>query len=399
MAKATPSRTRAFGIVTGLVGLLAFGGSPRAEVKIVGGDGWELGLGGVINAFVPYAKWDQGNGQEATTRVSSGFNPSKLDFQVRAPRWGTVDVSGHLQLAPSIQANKAKFAGNSIEARILDIVITGPFGTVSAGRSWSIFNSQAIIHDSGSGLGVGRMASPDRGGPAFGRIGTGYTYTDFGPRLAYTTPVLGGFQLAIGAFDPIEVPFGGGTLPSNAGGMGVGALETSTPRLETEASFGWAGTSAGFKLWAGALHQRIKDLGTQSTTAIRGADGGARFSALGFGLTGSYTASEGVGASGFQGNGFVCDSMGCRAARADFWYLGLDYTYGKTTLGLSTGMGRQKARDGFDKVDNRLHVAFLHRQLVPNLQGMLEVHRFESETSDALAERYNAFILGGQYGF
>src|SRR5687768_17789517 len=42
--------------------------------------------------------------------------------------------------------------------------------------------------------------------------------------------------------------FGGGSLPSNSGGTGVGALETRTPRLEAEVSYAVKAGGVGFKV-------------------------------------------------------------------------------------------------------------------------------------------------------
>ena len=44
---------------------------------------------------------------------------------------------------------------------------------------------------------MGRIPSPDRGGPTFGRIGAGYTWTDFDAKVVYASPNLGGFQLRV----------------------------------------------------------------------------------------------------------------------------------------------------------------------------------------------------------
>jgi hypothetical protein len=343
-----------------------------------------------------------GNNEEQTTRVMSGFNPSKLNVDIKAPQMRGLDVSGHFQLAPSIQSNKAKFAGQSLEVRIAEIDVSGSFGTVEIGRGWSIFNAQAIINDTASGLGVGRIPSPDRGGPNFGRIGTGYTWTDFGAKVAYATPNLHGFQLRAGLFDPLEEPFGASSLPSNSGGTGVGALETKSPRVEAEVNYAVKAGGVGFKIWAGGLDQSIRDKGTGSTTDISGLDGGARLDVAGFGVTGAYTTTKGVGPSGFQGNGFFCDLAGCHSSHTDFWYAGLDYTFGddlKTTVGVSTGHGKQDAENGFAAVDNELDMVFLQHQLLPQLFVMLEYHRFEATTSSVVSEKYNAYVVGTQFNF
>ncbi len=370
----------------------ANGGNPDAE-------GWRFSFGGLINAFVVNARWDVGNNQEQTTRVMSGFNPSKLNFSIKAPKNGDVNISGLFQLAPSSQSNKAKFAGESIEVRIAEVGVTGSFGSFEIGRGWSIFNAQAIINDTASGLGVGRIASPDRGGPNFGRIGTGYTWTDFGAKVAYATPNLSGFELRVGVFDPFEQPFGSGSLPANSGGTGVGALETKTPRLEAEANYARKSGSVDFKVWAGALEQSVRDKGTGSKTSIRGFDGGARLGVAGFVVAGAYSNTKGVGPSGFQANGFVCDAAGCRASETGFWYAGVDYTFGKTTIGASTGQGNQKAKSGFAKVDNRLDMAFIQHKVFPQLYLMGEYHRFKTTTSGVVSEKYDAVILGSQFNF
>lgn len=375
--------------------------TPARSADVGGADGWNVSFSGLINAFATNARWDVGNNEEETTRVMSGFNPSKFNFHVKAPKARNVDVSGHFQFAPSIQSNKIRFAGESLEVRVVEVDVSGSFGTFEIGRGWGIFSAQAIINDTASGLGVGRIPSPDRGGPNFGRIGTGYTWTDFAAKVAYATPNLSGFQLRVGLFDPAETPFGSGKLPTNSGGTGVGALETKAPRVEAEANYAVKSGSVGFKAWAGGLYQTIKDKGTKSDTSISGLDGGARLDASGFAVTGGYTTTKGVGPSGFQAAGFVCDTAGCRSSETDFWYAGVDYTFGtrKTTVGASTGQGKQKAKDGFAKVDNRLDMAFIQHQLFPQLYVMLEYHRFKTTTESVVSEKYHAFILGTQLNF
>ena len=376
------------------------GAQDSAQASADSASKWHVDFGGLINAFVVNANWDVGNNLESTTRVMSGFDPSKFNAHITAPHYRGLEVSGHFQFAPSIQSNKAKFAGESFEVRIAEVDVSGTFGTFEIGRGWSIFNAQAIINDAASLPGVGRIPSPDRGGPTFGRIGTGYTWTDFDPKVAYRTPDLGGFQLRVGIFDPIETPFGASSLPDNSGGTGVGALETQTPRVEAEATYAVKSDRAAFRVWAGGLGQSLKDKGTDSTTTISGFDGGAHVDVAGFGLTAAYTTTKGVGPSGFQGNGFVCDAAGCRSAKTDFWYGGANYTLsGKTTFGASYGEGNQKAKDGFAKVKNQLGMAFIHHQLSPQLYLTLEAHKFRSKTSDVISEKYRAFIVGTQFNF
>jgi hypothetical protein len=362
--------------------------------------GWKVSFGGLINAFVVNADWEVGNNKERTTRIMSGFDPSKFNFNIRAPKSNGLTVSGHFQFAPSIQSNKAKFAGQSFEVRVAEVDVSGDFGTIEIGRGWSIFNAQAIINDASSGIGVGRIPSPDRGGPTFGRIGTGYTWTDFDPKVVYSSPNLSGLQLRVGIFDPIEMPFGAGSLPSNGGGTGVGALETATPRVEGEVNYSAKSGTSAVKLWTGGLAQTVKDLGTGSSTSITGFDGGAHVDLAGLGLTAVATTTKGTGPSGFQGNGFVCDAAGCRSSKTNFWYAGANYTVAsKTTFGASTGQGNQAAENGFAEVKNTLHVAYLHQQIVPALMLTLEAHQFETKTTGVVTEKYKAFIIGTQLNF
>jgi hypothetical protein len=361
---------------------------------------WRVGFSGLLNAFAVSAHWDVGNNKEQTTRIMSGFDPSKFNINITAPRTKRLAVTGHFQFAPSIQSNKAKFAGQSFEVRIAEVDVSGSFGTVEIGRGWSIFNAQAIINDAGSLPGVGRIPSPDRGGPNFGRIGTGYTWTDFDPKVVYSSPSLGGVQFRVGIFEPIETAFGAGSLPSNSGGTGVGALETPVPRVEGEVNYSVKSSAGAVKLWAGALGQPVKDLGTGSSTSITGLDGGAHVDVAGFGLTAAATTTRGTGPSGFQGNGFVCDAAGCRASKTNFWYAGANYTIARnTTFGASTGQGKQAAENGFADVRNTLNVAYLHQRILPELALTLEAHQFQTKTSSVVSEKYKAFIVGTQLNF
>ena len=58
------------------------------------------------------------------------------------------------------------------------------FGTISAGRTLSLYQRQAILQDM-TLFGVGASGSLDGSGTSLGRIAYGYVYPEFNTRFVY----------------------------------------------------------------------------------------------------------------------------------------------------------------------------------------------------------------------
>jgi hypothetical protein len=340
-------------------------------VVVVGGDnGWEVSFDGNINAFYVNSDNDAGwsalgfpgaGNSEDISRVTSGFLPAFFSFNVKSPTVNGMTGTARFSFAPQISNSTVKnqiyaggpfqsagangIQGASIDTREVLVNVEGGFGTVSYGRTLSIFGRQAILHDM-TLFGVG-VANQDGAAVSAGRIGRGYTYPNFNARFAYKTPSFSGFQAEIGMFDPSE---------EQARPIDAGILDkTDTPRFEGEVSYTSTVGAGSFMAWVDGLWQDIESTasGGRDSVTVYGYGVGGEAKYMGFALTGYYYEGEGLGRSlQFLGGTRCNDSLGgpaagleCQAASNDGYYVQGTYTLGgKTKVGVSYGESNQ---DGF----------------------------------------------------
>lgn len=350
---------------------------------------WGLDVTGALPVFLVASSHDgfDANGDDQfATRIMSGFNPGNITFTAHAPTQNGIDVSAVFQInhhlhGPGIQ-NDGLFEG-----RIADIVIAGDFGTINAGKGFGIFNSTSI-GDAGSGMGVGRFTGPDAADATLGRIGSGYTYANFNPRVTYTTPDLGGFSLKAGLINP-EKP-GGAT--SN--------IETPTPRVEAQIDYSFHLNGNAIHAWAGGLYQNVGVVDRNFDYNLSGWDTGLRVTLSGLTLTGSYSETKSIGADGLIG---INISGGDALDQADVdgsqWYTEATYDFGRFLLGVSYGEGHQNENTtpvgAAPEVTNELLMGFARYLITDNVTFMAEAQTFASESQ----ADYSAFVLGTQITF
>ncbi len=349
---------------------------------------WELAATGMVPVFLNISNHDSfsADGEDQlSTRVMSGFNPANITFTVTAPEHNGITVSGTFQINHHLQGPSVQNAG-LFEGRVADIAVSGDFGTFNVGKGFGIFNSIAI-GDEGSGRGIGRFGGPDAADATLGRIGSGYVYANFNPRVTYTTPNLGGFTFKAGLINP-EKP-GGAT--SN--------IETALPRIEAQADYliGFDGGTA--QLWAGTMFQNVDVVGADYDYDIFGFDTGLKLNVGGFGLTGAFTFTEGVGADGLIGLNLIGSGLDQAEVEATQWYAEATYDFGGFLLGLSYGEGSQDANQtvvgASPDITNELLMAFFRYNVTDNL---VLIGEFQNFASDAQAD-YVAGILGMQFNF
>ena len=352
-------------------------------------EGWGLNVTGAIPVFLNLSTHDEfsADGEDQfATRVMSGFNPANVTFTINAPTQNGIDVSAVFQINHHLHGPSVQNAG-LFEGRVADIVISGDFGTINAGKGFGIFNSISI-GDNGSGMGIGRLGGPDAADATLGRIGSGYTYANFNPRVTYTTPDLGGFTAKVGLINP-EKP-GGAT--SN--------LETAGPRFEGQIDYVFDLGGGSLQAWAGGLYQNVSVANPDFDFNFSGWDAGLKLSLAGLTLTGSYSETKSIGADGLIG---INISGGSALDQADIdgtqWYTEATYDFGGFLLGASYGEGSQDANStavgSAGDVTNELLMGFARISVTDNLTFMLEAQSFSSE---AQAD-YSAFILGTQITF
>lgn len=356
------------------VGIAAVGlglSATANAVVVVGGDnGWEVSFDGNINAFYTVADYDAGftslgyvtpgvTGSFAgndidVSRVTSGFLPAFFSFNVKSPTVNGLTATGRFSFAPAIQnantknqiygaagglngGNSQGIQGSSIDTREVVVNVDGDFGTLSFGRTLSIYGRQAILKDQ-TLFGVG-APNGTNGSVTAGRIGRGYTYPNFNARFSYKTPNMNGFQVEVGLYDPsIEQTAGGGILD-----------ETDTPRFEGEASYTTTFDSGSFQVWVDGLWQDIESsiTGSSSDVSVTGFGVGGDLKFNNFNVLGYYYTGQGLGRSLQFVGGTRCDFTGnqCEEADNDGYYVQGSYTFGgKTKIAGSYG---ESTEDGF----------------------------------------------------
>jgi len=293
-------------------------------------DGWELNITGRLPVFLVASGHDgySADGEDQfATRIMTGFNPPDITFNISAPEYNGIKVTGIFQINHHLHGPSVQNAG-LFEGRIADIRVEGDFGTINMGKGFGIFNSNSIA-DAGSGTGVGRFAGPDAADATLGRIGTGYTYANFNPRVTYTTPDMGGLSLKVGFINP-EKPDG---LSEE--------IEASMPRVESQADYVAGFDSGSIRFWAGGMVQNVDVVSENFDYNISGWDLGLKLASGGFGLTGSYSETQGVGADGLIGLSLTGSALAQADVDASQWYTEATYISGKLTLGASYGEGEQ----------------------------------------------------------
>lgn len=350
---------------------------------------WKLDVTGMVPVFLNFSNHEEfsSNGDDQfATRIMSGFNPANITFNVAAPAYNGIVVGGQFQINTHLQGPSVQNDG-LFESRIADIYITGNFGTVNMGKGFGIFNSIAI-GDAGSGMGVGRFGGPDASSATLGRIGSGYVYANFNPRITYTTPDMDGFTLKVGLINP-EKPGG----PS-------AEVETALPRMEAQLDYMIPFDAGSAQIWAGAMYQNVNVVSADFDYDILGFDTGLKLNFGGLGLTGAFTYTEGVGADGLIGLDLLSgNGLNQAEVEATQWYGEATYNFGRFLLGASYGEGSQDAQStavgSAPDITNELLMAFFRYSLTPNLTLLGEFQTFSSEAQDD----YVAGILGLQLNF
>lgn len=374
-------------VATAVVGL-GLSAAANAVVVVGGDNGWEVSFDGNINAFFVQgnhnAGWSElglnapntvaGTNRStfattpvpnslSTSRVTSGFLPAFFSFNVKSPTVNGMTGTARFSFAPQITNGNTKnqlysgpplanglssgIQGSSIDMREVLVNLQGGFGTVSFGRTLSIFGRQAILKDM-TLFGVG-IANGQGGAVTGGRIGRGYTYPNFNARFSYKTPNFSGFQGEFGIFDPsIE------QLNSSAGLLD----QTQIPRFEGELTFTQAFSGGSVQGWIDGLYQEIKNSnkGAADNVTVGGWGIGAEAKMAGFALTGYYYDGNGLGRSLQFVGGTDCNSKvtiggttfaagsNCEEANNFGYYVQGTYTFnGKTKVGVSYGESNEDA--------------------------------------------------------
>lgn len=247
------SRRRLFAACIHLLACLSFSTafvfprSARAEKTIAKGDNWEVYTDGRVGAFLD---WVVGDGAPVPTRtitladgtttpevinggqwpvtakntdatsqgkvnmmrVRSGFISNTLGLGVRSEINPQLKASAYIQMWAFVESEgRQKSFPNPADIRQGYGKIEGPWGSFLAGRTRTLFSRGATDIDVmyAHRWGVGFPNAIDSKGPTQGQVGFGVLGSGFGAGMIYGTPVLAGFQLNVGLFDPVALAAGG----------------------------------------------------------------------------------------------------------------------------------------------------------------------------------------------
>jgi hypothetical protein len=143
-------------------------------------------------------------------RIRSGFLGNQLGLGVREQATPWTTITGYIQVWAWIESNgRKKNEYNYADVRQGYAKLEGLWGSLLAGRTRSLFSRGTTDIDTlyahRWGLGFpGSFPTIDSNGPTQGQIGFGVLGSGFAAGVIYATPVLQGFQLSVGAFDPVE---------------------------------------------------------------------------------------------------------------------------------------------------------------------------------------------------
>jgi len=355
--------------------LLAAGAaSPvMAEVSLESDSGWKVGFSGHILVFAVFGSYDQPTDEDSFT-ITTGFNPATLQTNIYAPTQNGLQVSGHFQMNADIAPGDAEA---NFRSRVSEIAVAGDFGKVNIGKGFGIFGVPAI-GDNGSALGVGLINGPDQIAATAGRIGNGYFYANFTPRVMYTSNSLGGLQFKVGLFSPSKVDEGDYPLATDA--------EYTMPRIEANVVY----SGSNFSLWSSGFTQDVDSrTGSFDSYTMSGIDFGGSVSLGDLTVRGNYAMTSGTG------NFVYAARLDPNEEAASQWYVESTYRIDRTTLGVSYGEGEDDFIAGTGD-DTDLTMLFARYAATDNLTLMAEYTTLGTGNGQG---EYDAIIFGSQLTF
>jgi hypothetical protein len=247
----------------GFVSYVNADGLPRSTpTRTLRTDGFAL-RGDEENRVNPDGTYPQGKIEG--WRIRSGFVGNVLGFGART-KAGDHTFTAYLQLWAWIESElHRKGEPNFIDARQGYAKVEGFWGSVLAGRTRCLFSRGATDINAAYAhrFGVGFPGNIDSRGPSLGMIGFGVLGSGFCPGVVYATPVLAGFQLSVGAFDPLQL----------AGTWTRTKLLRPEAELTFELPFGKLGKVGAF---VNGTTQQVYKRDAHGSTNARGFGAGAR---------------------------------------------------------------------------------------------------------------------------
>ncbi len=358
---------------------------------------WTLDINGTVNGFytdtrcsnnvgaanwAPFSACNAVGNANKTTSIENGFLPAWIHF-IATTRTNNLDVEAHIGFAPGI-SNPSIFAGQRIAgAETVGDVRNAylkfgdaSWGSVKVGRDAGLFQREGTFSDM-TVPGVGTQAfSAGALNTTFGQVGEGYIYMSFQPQITYASPVILGFQGAIGVFQPVDIG-SQYTIHTQPMLQGLATYEFGSP------------TAVNGKLWTSFVTQRAEQPDTGATATANGYELGGRVSWSGI------TANL----SGFKGKGIgdailflnATDPAGKRYRTEGFLGNISFNPIATTKVGFQYGETRNKDIAG---AKNKAWVLGVYHDLAPGLKLVAEYIDHKTEQSGAPEARAKTFAVG-----
>jgi hypothetical protein len=346
--------------------------SASAEVVLAKADGWEIVTSGRANAFFSYSFGDgnpvahegeniplgaglntsffgspggvnpDGTFKQATftsMRVRSGFVPNVLALSLRRQ----LNDNTKLEMAMSIWATIETESMRKTSAPITYLQegygrVTGPWGSVLAGRALDLFSRGATETDFlyGHGYGLGFGGQIDNYGPSNGMIGFGVIAAFFAPGIVYTTPSLGGVKLTAGIYDPAPLP--------------GGYEQARSARPEAELTYDLQAGSFKLHLFGNGEFQKVYKQSSDDNATSLGVGYGARVEIGNFHIGGAGHYGKGLGLHYALESSAVSVNQNFELRKFDGYSAIAQYVAGPVDINAGWGISRVKMLDS-DKAD------------------------------------------------
>ena len=330
----------------------------------------DINFSGFINGFYTYVDADRGtrtsvaggvadNSGFDSSSIRNGLLPAGLIAKFSTNQAG-VDLAAVFGVYPGINSSQTDGplnanAGGSpvalgtsgVDFRQVYVTAgTSGLGTFKVGRDLGIFGGDAILSDQ-TLPGVGSaQGNANPANTTLGRIGIGYIYADFMPQISYATPIFGGFQATVGAFQPLR--------GFNATGLSGRSDQHSIPMFQGKVTYDYTASFATGRAWVSGLVQPFDGVnraggaaaGDKSVTATA-FDVGIKGDAGPFGATAYYYRGNGVGTTGLFFDGLATNGD---TRVSDGWYVQGSYKpIPKLKLVASYGQSNIYRTDGDDR--------------------------------------------------
>jgi hypothetical protein len=380
------------------VGALTSRGA-RAEKTLLKTPDWEVFTDGRVGAFVSYSRGDgypqplrddmgnqihdiAGGGLNAQAerallpnggltqgtierwRIRSGFIGNIFGFGIKGQVDEHTKVTGYIQMWAYIESEQQrKNKPNPIDTRQGYLKLEGPWGSILGGRTRTLFSRGAtdinVLY--AHRYGVGYPGLVDTNGPTTGHIGFGVIGSGFAAGIIYATPVIGGAQLSLGAFDPIALQ---------------GAwTRTNLPRGETELTIEEPLSDIGkFVVFGNGTYQKLYKQDSSDSTLAWGVGYGARveLGPVHLGFAGHRGTGLGLNYA-LEASDATLDAVG-NLRRFDGYYVQSQVVLGQVDLSAGWGITRVFLNQEDNNVDANGNIPHSVVKAQTGISGVIVYH-------------------------